>query len=160
MNKVYADNNEASSEIGDFQQYQEEAWRAVCGSEPLDDQIKCSVGNHWCPVSPIQFTHINPLQLQPTSSFLHPRSPSISMATNFLQSSVSDADILSLNHIQTQPVYYTPPGYAVSLAQANQLPPFTGDSFLPLEIVPPVNNGHPQSMDAAQTLLTLHTGEE
>ena len=82
------------------------------------------------------------------------------MATNFLPSGVPDTDILTLNHIQTQPVYYTPPGFAVSLAQANQLLPFPGDSFLPLEVVPAVNNGHPQSIVAAQTLLTLRTGEE
>ena len=62
-------------------------------------------------------------------------------------------DILSLNHIQTQPVYYTPPGFAVSLTQDTRLPPFSGDSFLPLEVVPMLSNGNP--MDAAQTLLTL-----
>jgi hypothetical protein len=157
----YLGSGDVSPEIGDFQHYQEEAWKAVCGPETLDDHIKCSIANQWCPVSPIRFTHINPLQLQPTSSFMHPRSPPITMATNFLPSSIPDTEIPSLNHIQTQPVYYTPPGYAVSLAQASQLPPpFTADSLLPLEIVSTGNNGHPGSIDAAQTLLTLRTGEE
>lgn len=83
------------------------------------------------------------------------------MTTSYL----TDSEILSLNHIQTQPVYYTPPGFAVSLAQANQLTPFSADSFLPLEMVPRLGSAHPQTtnphpMDAAQTLLTLRTGEE
>lgn len=151
---VYPDNSEVSQELNDIQlQYQEEAWRAVCGSELLDNQLKCLTTNQWCPVSPLRFSHVNPLQLPTTPSFLHPRSPSISMATNFFPSTVPDKDILSLNHIQTQPVYYTPPGFAVSLAQDIRLPPFSGESFLPLEVVPMLSNGHP--MDAAQTLLTL-----
>ena len=157
----YFENNEvAENNFTDIQQYQEEAWRAICGSEQLDDHLMISTSNQWCPVSPIRFSHINPLQLQATSSYLQSRSPSISMATNFLPSTVPDTDILSLNHIQTQPVYYTPPGYAVNLAPPTHMPPFSVENFLPLEVVSMVNSGHPQSIDAAQTLLTLRTGEE
>ena len=156
---MYLNHNVIPQELPDIQQCQEEAWKAVCGSDPLDDRLKCSTTDQWYPVSPMRFTHINPLQLQPTTSFFQPRSPPITMATNFLPSNGPDVDMLSLNHIQTQPVYYTPPGYAVSLAQANELPPLSNDiNFLPLEVLP--TNGYPRSMDAAQTLLTLHTGED
>ena len=156
---MYLSGSLIPQELPDGHQCQEEAWKAVCSSDSLDDRLKYSSADQWYPVSPMHFSHINPLQLQPTSSFLQPRSPPITMATNFLPSNGPEADMLSLNHIQTQPVYYTPPGFAVSLAQATELPPLSNDiNFLPLEGFP--TNGYPRSMDAAQTLLTLHTGED
>lgn len=163
LREVYLESGEICQDLSDdVNQYQEDPWRSASDSnvEPfMDDRVKCAAVDHWAPMSPIRFPHINPLQLQPTSNFLQPRSPSVSMATNFLP----DPDILSLNHIQTQPVYYNYrlPGYAIGLAQANQLQPFANDGLLQsLEVVPTNDSGHPPSMDAAQTLLTLHTGDD
>ena len=160
INEDEKDEHDVCSKMPTFDEIN--GWTTASGSPFHEENAKCPSNNHQCfPISPMQFSHIHPLQLQPVSSFLQSMSPSITMATNYMPSPMSDSEILSLNHIQTQPVYYTPSSYAYGLQQSNQLSPYSNENgYSPLDVLPGIRKGYPLSMDAAQALLTLHTGDE
>lgn len=120
----------------------------------------------WCPVSSLQYAPSGPLQqLQnPVNSVVfQPCYPVNSSATlNLFTTPVGGSEVLPISHALSQPILcqFVQPGYGQNTVHSNQFSSFSDETYLqPLEVVSFVGNGNMQ-MDAAQTLLTLRTGEE
>lgn len=171
--KAYLD----GTAINEMQHYQDEAWRAICGQN-IDLELQTFPGQggsptseQWSPVSAVQYNHTSPLQQlhnAPGPIMLQPCYPVTSSTTaiNVFTTPIGEPEPLPLNHVFTQPVYYQciRPDCTQNVAQTNQLSGVSANADSSLQLLelvplPLVGTAHTQ-IAAAETLLTLNTGEE
>ena len=156
--------------------YQEEAWHAICGQNDEFEQAmqtqtpsKCTPSDPWYPAT-VPLTHASPLQQLQTNVNSIFQSCPVTTCTSaapmaFFTTPIGDPEGLPINHVLTQPILYqcAPQSYGQNMLLPSSFPSYPEESILqPVEIQPAVatGNGNPQSIDAAEALLTLRTGEE